>query len=182
MGRQIMFHMLPEDRAAFLSFVQQRDSVVITDFTGDSADVHPVDLNKLSAKNRDWLCLWNVALMPSLRREHVPVSDVGPYYRIDSSLPVPEFSVPVQSVWDGRPALTQGRLYAYSYQSDAALQKWYEALARWLRKNFKTNPTTWMSGYVGPAAYQWYQSGGFLLPFLPPPVNEEWRTRIQSQH
>jgi resolvase-like protein len=43
-GRQIMFHMLAEDRAAFLSFVQKRDSVVIIDFTGNSADVLPVDL------------------------------------------------------------------------------------------------------------------------------------------
>ena len=34
MGRQIIFHMLAEDRTAFLSFVQKRDSVVITDFTG----------------------------------------------------------------------------------------------------------------------------------------------------
>ncbi len=177
MGRQIIFHMLPDDRTAFLSFVQQRDPVVITDFMTDSGDVHPADLGKHGTKGTDKLCLWNTALLPSLKREHI-----GPYYHIDSSLPVLEFSMPVQSLWDERPALTQGRLYAYAYQDHAALQTWYEALARWLRKTFTKDPVTWMSGYVGPAAYHWYQNGGLLLPFLPPPANAEWRARIHTQH
>ena len=58
----------------------------------------------------------------------MPVSDVGPYYRIDSSPPILEFSVPNQTAWDGRPALTQGRLYTYAYRDHAALRTWYEAL------------------------------------------------------
>src|SRR5437867_1024150 len=75
-----------------------------------------------------------------------------PCYRIESSLPILEFSIPSQSVLDGKPALTQGRLYAYAYQDHPALRTWYEALARWLRKSFKKNPIHWMSGYVGPSA------------------------------
>lgn len=39
-----------------------------------------------------------------------------------------------------------------------------------------------MSGYVGPAAYQWYERGGLLLPTYQPPLNEEWRDRINEQH
>lgn len=181
MGRQIIFHMLEEDRAAFIHFVQQRDSVLITEFTSDSADIQPVDLRQIPAKT-DRLCFWNMALLPSLKRKYVPVSDVGPYYRIDSSLPILEFSVPNQTVWDERPALTQGRLYAYAYQDHAALGTWYEALVRWLRKSFAKNPITWMSGYVGPAAFRWYESGGFLMPTYLPPVNPEWRARINEQH
>jgi hypothetical protein len=182
MGRQIIFHMLPDDRTAFLRFVQQRDPVILTDFTADCDDVQPVDLGERSTKGRDWLCLWNKALLPFLKRKYVPESNRGPYYRMDSSLPILEFSLPIQTVWDERPSLNQGRLYAYAYQDHTALQAWYEALARWLRKNFTKNPVTWMSGYVGPAAYRWYQSGGLLLPFLSPPVNEEWRARIHAQH
>jgi hypothetical protein len=34
--------------------------------------------------------------LPSLRRKYVPESDIGSYYRIDSSLPILEFSLPVQ--------------------------------------------------------------------------------------
>lgn len=94
MGRQIIFHMLAEDRAAFLSFVQKRDSVVITDFTGNSADVLPADLASARAKDREWLCLWNMNLLQTLKREYIPESNIGPYYRIDSSLPILEFSVP----------------------------------------------------------------------------------------
>jgi hypothetical protein len=173
--------MLPEDRINFLGFVQQRDRVVITDFTSDTADVQPIDLDK-PQRHRDWLCLWNLDLLPSLERRHVPVSDVGPYYRVDSSLPILEFSTPNQIQWDQRPALTQGRLYAYAYQDLSHLRTWYEALARWLRKNFVNNPVGWMSGYVGPAAYQWYERGGLLLPTYQPPLNEEWRDRINEQH
>lgn len=174
--------MLAEDRTAFLSFVQERDSVIITDFTADSASVLPVDVASACVKDRERLCLWNVNLLPTLKREYIPESDIGPYYRIDSSLPILEFSVPSQSTWDGQPALTQGRLYAYAYQDQPALRTWYEALARWLRKSFKKTPIGWMSGYVGPAAYHWFQNGGFLLPYLPPPINPEWRARIHAQH
>jgi hypothetical protein len=173
--------MLPEDRAAFIDFVQHRDSVVITEFTSASPDVQPVDPSQIPAK-KDLLCLWNLALLSSLKRKHVPVSDVGPYYRIDSSLPILEFSVPNHTAWDGQPALTQGRLYAYAYQDHAALRTWYEALVRWLRKSFAKNPITWMSGYVGPAAYRWYENGGLLMPTYLPPVNPEWRARIDEQH
>src|ERR1700752_2261764 len=183
MGRQSVFQLVPEDRTAFLSFVQQRDPVIVTNFTdSSSADVHPVDLERPNPGYREWLCLWNQALLSSLRREHIPKSNIGPYYRIDSALPILEFSVPVQGVWDDKPALTQGRLYAYAYQDHPDLRAWYEALARWLRTRFKRNPISWMSGYVGPEAYRWHQSGGLLLPFLPPPVNAEWRQRIHGQH
>jgi hypothetical protein len=173
--------MLPEDRADFLGFVRQRDHVVITEFTSDRADIQPIDLNQPQV-HPNWLCLWNVDLLPSLKREHVPVSNVGPYYRVDSSLPILEFSVPNQTEWDERPALTQGRLYAYAYQNHSALRTWYEALSRRLRKSFVKNPTGWMAGYVGPAAFRWYERGGLLLPTYQPPLTPEWRARINEQH
>jgi hypothetical protein len=181
MGRQIIFHMLPEDRSNFLGFVQQRDRVVVTGFTSNTADVQPIDFEE-PQRRRDWLCLWNLDLLPSLERRHVPVSDIGPYYRVDDSLPILEFSTSIQVQWDQRPALVQGRLYGNAYQDHSPLKTWYEALARWLRKNFVKNPIGWMSGYVGPAAYQWYERGGLLLPTYNPPLTEEWRDTINEQH
>ena len=65
---------------------------------------------------------------------------------------------------------------------EGLLRAWYEGLLRWVRTRFKKNPVNWMSGYVGPAAYGWYESGGLLLPYCAPPVTPEWRERIHSQH
>jgi hypothetical protein len=50
------------------------------------------------------------------------------------------------------------------------------------QKELRENPTGWMSGYVGPAAYSRYQRGGFLLPTYQPPLNPEWRNRINERH
>ena len=183
MGRQILFHMLDQDRVSFLDFVQQRNRVVVTNFTdSSSADVLPEGLDTWESTSSKWLCLWNKDLLPDLRREYIPRSGIEPYYRVNYSLPILELSVPSKGNWDREPALTQGRLYAYAYQDHAGLRNWYEALARWLRSRFMKNPISWMSGYVGAEAYRWYESGGLLLPILPPPVNSEWRERIHSQH
>lgn len=183
MGRQVLFHMVPEDRLAFFDFVQKRDPVVIVEFTHPSqADPEPLEFHEPGNDSRDRLCLWNRNLLPSLRREYIAESNVGPYYRIDSSLPILEFSMPAASVWGGTPALSQGRLYAYSHGTEPGLRAWYEGLLRWVRTRFKKNPVNWMSGYVGPAAYGWYESGGLLLPYCAPPVTPEWRERIHSQH
>ena len=130
MGRQILFHMLPEDCLAFISFVQQRDPVVLAEFTSDGAEIEPLDLKALGANPRRWLCLWHTAVLPSMKRNYVPESNIGPYYRVDSGLPILELSVPAQSSWDNKPALTQGRLYAYAYQNHLSVRTWYEALTR----------------------------------------------------
>ena len=108
MGRQVLFHMVSEDRAAFLDFVQKRDPVVIVKFTHPSeAEPEPLDFRRPESGSKDWLCLWNRKLLPSLRREYIAESNIGPYYRIDSSLPILEFSMPTASVWDGKPALSR---------------------------------------------------------------------------
>jgi hypothetical protein len=177
MGRQILFHMLPEDRAAFINFVQQRNSVIVTDFISDSAELKPADLSE--RRDEEWFCLWNVALLPSLTRKYIPTWN---NYRVEDSLPVLQFNRPNKSVWNGKAALMQGRLYAYAYRDYPELRAWYESLVRWVRKSFKRNPVGWMSGYVGPAANEWHKSGGLLLPCFHPPVNPEWQTRIHAQH
>jgi hypothetical protein len=177
MGRQIIFHMFPDDCQAFLAFVQERDSVILTPFTGDSAQVDGLDRMDCFGK---WLCLWNQRLLASLARERV--REASPTHRVDDSLPVLELSFSKLVKWSGYPAATQGRLYAFGYHLHPELRTWYEALARWIRKRYVRNPLSWMGGYVGPEAYAWHVAGGLLLPTCSPPVNPEWVERILAQH
>ena len=178
MGRQIVFHMLPEDCEAFVGFIQERKTVFLAPFVADSPEVHVL------ADRRDaygqWLCLWDQELLPTLQRNHV--REVSPTHRIKDSLPVLQLDTHRPAEWGGRPALTQGRLYSHSYQSLPAVRAWFEALARWIRKRFVKNPASWMGGCVGPEAYAWHKAGGLLLPYVSPPASSEWVNRIFEQH
>ncbi len=175
MGRQIHFYMLPEDRNEFLSFVQQGDSVLATLRDANTGQVNPstdFDMHKT-------LSLWNCRLSPHPQRKWVP--EPG-YYRIDDSkTPTLEFVPSFTATWEGNPALGQGRLYGVFEGKPKAFEKWYEMLARWIRKHYKRSPTS-MGGYVGPAAYEFYKTGGYLLPQFLPPRTEVWLAEIGKQH
>ena len=181
MGRQIHFHMLPEDRNEFIRFVQEHDDqVMITLRDSSSSEVEPVP--DLSVGDKQTLCLWHRELLPRLKRRRIP--DPG-YYRIDGlNTPTLEFSSSFQAKWEGKPALGQGRLFGNFepyLDKPPNFEKWYERLARWIRTNCRKNPTG-MSGYVGPAAYEFYSQGGYLLPQFLPPRTEAWLAKIGNQH
>ncbi len=179
MGRQIHFYMLPEDRDAFLHFVRERDSVAVIVRDSDSAEVEFAAARHNSDKT---LCLWNRELFPRLRRKWIP--EPG-YYRIDTlKTPVLEFTPSFTATWEGKPGLGQGRLFGNFepyFGKPPDFEKWYEALVRWIRKNFRKSPAS-TGGYVGPAAYEFYNSGGYLLPNILPPRTKEWLTEIGKQH
>jgi hypothetical protein len=179
MGKQTGFHMLAEDCKQFLDFVQERDAVVVTHWRSESADIEAV---RQPWKGGDWYCLWNQTLLPALEREYIPKSDRGPYYRVDSVWPVIEFSYPgpVQEPWNGRPALTQGRVWAGFERENKDFERWYNSVVRWIRKNFIKNPVP-LGGYVGPAAYNWYKHGGLLLPAFRPPITPQWLSWVEAQ-
>lgn len=177
MGRQIHFHMLPEDRDAFLNFVGERDPVIVTARDSDSAEVKPADEADLGSGNA--LCLWNRKLLPHLDREWVP--NPG-YYRADEfKMPILEFTCSFAADWEGKPGLGQGRLYGTFENKPQNFKKWYESLVRWIRKSYRKNPKG-IDGYVGPAAYEFYKSGGYLLPNFLPPKTQEWVAEIGKQH
>ena len=180
MGRQIQLHMLPEDRDEFLSFIQQRDPVVITLRDSDSADIEPADNFHLGSDKT--LCLWNSRFLPSIKREWI--SDPG-YYRVDILYtPVLEFTPSFTATWEGKPALGQGRLFGNFEPylgKPKGFEKWYESLVRWIRTRYHRNPRR-TSGYVGPAAYDFYRNGGYLLPNFLPPRTKEWLAEISKQH
>jgi hypothetical protein len=185
MGRQIHFHMLPEDQNAFLRMVKENDPVaVVNGLDPETPNVHP--LEEIATDRLQVLMLWNRRLLSDLRRE--PLGKNARYYKyhIDNSrLPLLELSTCPKTEWEGRPALIQGRLYGDFYPSlnkPPEFERWYEKLVRWIRKNYKRNPAQILGGYVGPAAYAFYENGGYLLPSFKPPRTEVWLSEITKQH
>jgi hypothetical protein len=180
MGRQVHFHMLGEDLREFFRFVQDDPQVTITARDSSTAQVLP--LGDRAADSENTLCLWNKKFLPRIERKWI--SEPG-YYRVDSlRLPVLEFMPPFKATWEGKPALGQGRLFgnfeAY-LGKPADFEKWYEVLASWIRKRYRKGPLG-PGDYVGPEAYEFYRSGGFLLPNTLPPRTREWIAEIDKQH
>ena len=64
-------------------------------------------------------------------------------------------------------------------------EKWYNAVVRWIRKNFIRDLAVGHDrDSIGPAAYEWFRTGGLLLPNFRPPVTEAWLAwaSVQNQH
>jgi hypothetical protein len=172
--------MLPEDRNAFLRFVQERDPVVVSARDSDSAEIEPIANFDVGPDKT--LCLWNRKILSSLKREWVP--SPGYFTVSELTMPILEFSSSFTATWEGRPALGQGRLFGSFepyLEKPQDFEKWYESLVRWIRRNYEKNPRG-TGGYVGPAAYEFYKNGGYLLPNFLPPRTKEWLAEIGKQH
>jgi hypothetical protein len=66
-----------------------------------------------------------------------------------------------------------------------AFEKWYNAVVRWIRKNFIRDLAVGHDrDSIGPAAYEWFRAGGLLLPNFRPPLTEAWLAwaSVQNQH
>jgi hypothetical protein len=174
MGRQVQISVLPKDVEELLAQVKRQHRVVLVkrdDF--DSAVVEP--LESLPANRNDTLILWNQELLPQLERNHISTETGGDYYRIaESTEPVLEFKGSFLGEWRGRASLTQGRIYGIFDNKSQEFLQWYEQILRYIRKAFVRSPAS-LSGYVGPAAYDWFLRGGLLLPTFLPPETDEWR-------
>lgn len=173
--------MLRADCEQLLKYVQERDPVVVVDRSSDSEHVEEVQNPGLRGGS---YCLWNQALLPSLKREYVDLPNQRSYYRVNDELPVIELSYPnpMQEPWNGRSVLAQGRVYTgLNANKGETFEKWYGAIVRWIRKNFVRNPIPHLGGFIGPAAYEWYRKGGILLPVLRPPITQEWLSWLEAQ-
>jgi len=174
-----MFHMLASDCERFLDFLQRRDPIFVVARDSDRADILRV-VEPCAFEGA--LCLWNQSLLPRLRRDYIPESIHGPYYRISDSLPVLEFLSCRETRWNGCPALVQGRVWGSFDDPSERFRKWFEAIVRWIRRNYVRDPAGPLGGYVGPAALKWYKEGGILLPMFEPPVTNEWLSFVKAQH
>jgi hypothetical protein len=180
MGRQTQLHLLPQDCRQLLSFIQQRDPVIVTHW-------HSSESAEIAAVRDPWdrpgfYCLWNQAILPSLERD-----GTGKYFNVNSSLPVIEFSYEgtLSEPWNGQSGLLQGRIWASFDAEDKSFERWYNAVVRWIRKNFVRDPMVGLDlGFIGPVAYDWFRQGGLMLPSFRPPVTESWLgwVDVQNQH
>jgi hypothetical protein len=172
--------MLPEDRNAFLNYVQEQGNVAVALRDTDTAKIEPI--TRFDGSEGKILCLWNSGLLPTLERKWIP--DPG-YYTVDVlKQPVLEFSSSLLTTWEAKPALVQGRLFGDFDEwlgKPPGFGKWFDTLVRWIRKNYRRNPAS-MGGYVGPAAYDLYEKGGYLLPQFLPPRTDVWLAEIGKQH
>jgi hypothetical protein len=179
MGRQIQLSILPADAGALIAAIRSKETIEVVRRHGSSGAPDP--LASIPDGLGD-LVLWNRRFAPALKRRYV--SDASPPYYLaeEQTEPILEFSISVLTQWQGIPALTQGRIYGVFEAKSPEFEKWYERIARYIRKNWRKNPVSWMGGYVGPAASEWFDSGGLLLPVYIPPVSSDWVRLLGEQH
>jgi hypothetical protein len=171
--------MLPADVDALLAEIRSHAPVEVVIRDADSPDV--TALASVSDRAGSTLILWNKRLTPMLRREWITARTPG-YYSVDYFvLPVLEFSLSLLTEWEGKPALTQGRIYGQFNEKPIEFEKWFEQIVRYIRKNWRKNPTS-LGGYVGPTANDWFTSGGPLLPMFVPPPTAAWVQLMQEHH
>lgn len=161
MGRQISFWMLEQDEQEFIHFVLSEPNVVM--LSDLSPGPYPNIITELPRPpERRWWAVhfWNqkFAFRPArwVRVREGP--DAGMYAFVGEKLPVIEF---LRSILHDSGELKQGRIWTGC--RDDAFLKWYERIARWIRRRF-TRVQEWeaWAAYAGPQAYEWHQAGGKL--------------------
>ena len=162
-----------------MAFVREHDPVEVILRSSDLQECEPV-LDPTTETSV--MTLWNRDLLDCLTRKKVSRPGGNDYYRVDDSLPTLEFSPSRLVTWNGRPALLQGRVYGFFDKSSPGYERWYKAITHWLRGNFVRNPLSLVGGYIGPAAFKWFQEGGALLPMFEPALTMEWLSFVENQH
>lgn len=180
MGRQIQIHATLADINSLV--IALRDTEVeIALRSGNAATPERLAFIP-DALNGHTLVLWSERFAPGLQRDFVADAQ-PPYYVIhESTESVLELSLSAFTTWQEQSALTQGRIYGVFEGKTPEFEKWYERIVRYIRRHWRKNPVGWMSGYIGPAASEWFEQGGVLLPNYVPPVRGDWIARLGEQH
>ena len=165
MGRQVNFFMAKDDEEKFLSFVRQTGEVVLLPPISAAGDFQPVQELPEPFSTDQWrqFWLWNKSLASNFQSEYV--AEKG-YYVINGLLsPLVEFSR--SYVKDN--TMYPGRIWAEFTiidsetsdldQKDREFRRWYETLAKWIRKEFYH--TGWMI-FAGRGALKFQDEGGTL--------------------
>jgi hypothetical protein len=165
MGRQVTFFMAKEDEDRFLDFVRQTGNVAIVPAISPDNNFQLVERLPEPFSVNVWrqFYIWNRSITPSYRTEYVP--DKG-YYIINGLLSsLVEFSR--SYVKDN--TMFPGHLWAEFTivdddtndlgQKDRDFRNWYEALAKWIRREFMH--TGWMM-FAGRGALKFQDKGGRL--------------------
>ena len=151
MGRQIQLHVLPKDVNELLAATHGREPLEIAMRIGNSATPERLAFLTENVSGKT-LVLWSNRFAPKLQRRYVAKAE-PPYYVVDEQTELAlELSLSGFTTWQGRPALTPGRIYGVFENKQAEFEKCYERIARYIRRHWRKNPALWMGGYIGPAA------------------------------
>jgi len=181
MGRQVQLHVLPKDVNELLVAMHVREPLEVAMQRGNSATPERLAFipENMSSKT---LVLWSERLVPTLQRDYVAEAQPPYYFVNEQTESALQLSLSALTTWEGRPALTQGRIYGVFENKQTEFEKFYERIIRYIRRRWRRNPAIWMGGYVGPAASDWFEGGGLLLPNYIPPVRSDWIQRLGEQH
>jgi hypothetical protein len=147
MGRQTQLLVLPKDLNELLVAIHDKEPLEAALRRGNSATPERLAFipDNMSGQR---LVLWSERFAPNLQRRFVATAD-SPYYIADEQTEsVFELSLSGVTTWEGRPALTQGRIYAVFQNKQSEFEKFYEQLIRYIRRHWRKNPATWMGSAV----------------------------------
>ena len=181
-GRQTQLHVLAKDVNELLIAMHDKEPLEVALRSGKTAVPERMAFLPENISGQT-LVLWSERFAPNLQARYVPAEP--PYYRIDEQTEsVFELSLSGMTTWEGRPALTQGRIYAVFRNKHPEFEKCYDQLIRYIRRHWRKNPAdeNAIGGYLGPAASEWFDRGGLLLPNYIPPVRHDWIERLSKQH
>lgn len=163
MGRQVSFWMLEQDEEEFVRFVLSTSYVVVISdryLPEPTLDIVP-ELPRPPEPGWWSVYFWsqNFPFEPKwVQVQEGPEKGLYAFApRIED--PLIEFT---RSVLRDSGELKQGRIWTGC--RDKAFLKWYERIARWIRRRF-TRVQEWeaWAAYAGPQAYAWYKAGGKLV-------------------
>jgi hypothetical protein len=181
MGRQTQLHLFPKDVNELLVAIHDKEPLEVALRSGNTAAPERLAFIPENIGGQT-LVLWSERFSPNLQRGYVATAQ-PPYYRVNEQTEsVLELSLSALTTWENQPALTQGRIYGVFGNKQAEFEKCYERIVRYIRRHWRKNPATWMGGYVGPAASDWFERDGLLLPNYMPPVHTDWIQRLGQQH
>jgi hypothetical protein len=181
MGRQTLLHAFPGDVNQLVAALHAEDPLEIATKRGISAMPERLAFVPDNMIGQT-LVLWSERFALNPERDFIARAETPYFLMNEQTQPVLEFSLSTLTTWDAQPALTQGRIYGLFEHKTADFEKWFERIIRYIRRHWRKNPAVWMSGYVGPAAIEWFEKGGLLLPNYIPPVRSDWILRLGDQH
>ena len=181
MGRQTQLHVLPKDVNELLVAMHDKEPFEVALRTGNTAAPERLAFVPENISGQT-LVLWSERFAANVRRRYMAEAQ-PPYYLLDEQTEsVFQLSLSGFTTWRSRPALTQGRIYGVFDNKQPEFEKCYERIIRYIRRHWRKNPASWMGGYVGPAASDWFERGGLLLPNYVPPIRPDWIQRLGEQH
>ena len=163
MGRQTQLHVLPKDVNELLIAMHDKEPLEVALRSGSTAALERLAFIPENI-NRQTLVLWSERFASNLQGRYVAKAQ-PPYYLVDEQTEsVLELSLSGLTTWRGRPVLTQGRIHGVFQNKQPEFEKCYDQIIRYIRRHWRKNPAAWMVGYIGPAASEWFDRGGLLLP------------------